>query len=81
MDYTQTKKAFRQIEEWRKEIGEKEQKHINNITDKNILLYLAKKKVKNLSLCAVGSTFYCVDEQNEALKGKCEKQCSYCRCK
>ena len=26
-------------------------------------------------------TFYCVDEQNGALKGKCEKQCSYCRCK
>lgn len=40
-----TKKAFRQIEEWRKEIAAKESKHINNVTDKNILLYLAIEKV------------------------------------
>lgn len=39
------RKAFRQIEEWRKEISTKESKHINNVTDKNILLYLALKKV------------------------------------
>ena len=49
MDYTKTKKAFRQIEEWRKETGELEQKHINNITDKDILLYLAKKQSEQLN--------------------------------
>ena len=56
MDYTETKKAFRQIEDWRKEIAEKEQRHINNITNKDILIYLARIEVKNLSLSDVSNS-------------------------
>jgi len=78
MGRTQTKKAFRQIENWRKEIAEKEQKHLNNITDKNILLYLAKKKVENLSLCAVSVTFVC---PNGCDKGHIELSDGYKQCK
>ena len=50
MDYTETKKAFRQIEDWRKDIAEKEQRHINNITNKYILIYLARSEVKKLNI-------------------------------
>lgn len=45
MNKEETKKAFRQIENWRKEVSEKQLKHINNVTDKNILLYLAKNEI------------------------------------
>ena len=50
MNYEETKKAYRQIENWRKEISKEELKHINNVTDKNILLYLARKEVKKLTI-------------------------------
>ncbi len=78
MDYTQTKKAFRQIENWRKEIAEKEQKHINNITDKNILLYLAKKQVKKLTIPFVSVTFVC---PNGCDKGHIDLKDDYIECK
>ena len=56
MDYTETKKAFRQIEDWRKEIAEKEQRHTNNITNKDILIYLARIEVKKLNIVDVSKT-------------------------
>jgi hypothetical protein len=61
MDYTETKKAFRQIEDWRKYISKKEQRHINNITNKDILIYLARIEVKKLNIddvskCECGET-------------------------
>ena len=62
MDYTETKKAFRQIEDWRKEIAEKEQRHINNITNKDILIYLARSEVKKLNIDDVSKCPYCNSE-------------------
>ena len=47
MNHEGTKKCFRQIENWRKEVSEKQLKHINNVTDKNILLHIAQNKLYN----------------------------------
>ena len=39
------KKGFIQIEEWRKEVADKELKDIDDVTDTRILLYLAIKQI------------------------------------
>ena len=61
------RKAFRQIEEWRKEISTKESKHINNVTDKNILLYLALKKVVKCSVQVVKTGEHCPEKPTKEI--------------
>lgn len=78
MNYEETKKAYRQIENWRKKISEEELKHINNVTDKNILLYLARKEVKKLTIPVVSVTFVC---HNGCDKGHIELSNGYKECK
>ena len=76
MDYTETKKAFRQIEYWRKDIAEKQQRHINNITNKDILIYLARSEVKKLNIDDVSKSFSCAKEK--MMEKQCERQCTAC---
>lgn len=67
MDNNLMRNTYKQIEQWRQEISKEKLMHINNVTDKAILLHIALEQVKS-TLAPVG-----LDEQSEATV------CDYCK--